>query len=307
MAHLLTNQNSHPIYLRVSHSFGRDPAAADTYLPNPQCSRLHCTIFYQNDAWFIIDNSKNGTFVNQQPLNNKERALHEGDQISFPGKDDTLLTLADCAPPKPFLLNSTTQEVIQLEHNNILPNDDAMELLLTKQGNAWIVEKEENVQEICTKESIVFSGQAWNFFANDLIHATVTHVLQSNSQTMNFRFFVSLNEENIRLVLEPNGEKIDCGYRSHHQILLALARQRITDQEAGLQPLDIGWTSTDLLLKELGLTANHFNIHIYRARKAFQEMKLPNMPFERRQGEIRLCPCEIVINKGHTSIHTRSV
>ncbi|HVJ68758.1 MAG TPA: FHA domain-containing protein, partial [Caulifigura sp.] len=61
-------------------TIGRD-AENDIVLPEPECSRRHCELIFQNGRWFIRDcDSRNGTFVNDKQITG-EHMLQPGDVI----------------------------------------------------------------------------------------------------------------------------------------------------------------------------------------------------------------------------------
>jgi pSer/pThr/pTyr-binding forkhead associated (FHA) protein len=61
---------------------GRDPSQADVSIPEIIVSKLHCTIYFKDDAVFIKDNdSTNGTYVNNQKIT--EQLLMNNDIITL--------------------------------------------------------------------------------------------------------------------------------------------------------------------------------------------------------------------------------
>ncbi len=61
-------------------TIGRE-AENDIVLPEPECSRRHCELLYNNGRWFIRDcESRNGTFVNDKQITG-EHLLQPGDVI----------------------------------------------------------------------------------------------------------------------------------------------------------------------------------------------------------------------------------
>ena len=69
-------------------TIGRDPAQALAVIHEAIVSKLHCSIFFRAGQIFIKDlNSTNGTFVNEEKVN--ERELNDND-IIFLGKKGTI-------------------------------------------------------------------------------------------------------------------------------------------------------------------------------------------------------------------------
>lgn len=63
---------------------GKLETVSDVVLPSPAVSRVHAKIM-KEEGYFLYDlNSRNGTYLNNQMLNNNERCqLEDGDEITF--------------------------------------------------------------------------------------------------------------------------------------------------------------------------------------------------------------------------------
>src|SRR5690606_2633313 len=95
---------------------------------------------------------------------------------------------------------------------------------------------------------------------------------------------------------------IDLAVRTHHYLLLQLARHWAEDSARGLDHQSRGWTYAEQLAAELGLDSTHMNIQIYRARKQLAD-SLPNNCghqdlLERSGGKIRFGGEKFKIFKG---------
>lgn len=289
------------------HTMGRDSVTVDTMLENSHCSRLQCVFRFQGGVWIISDKSKNGTFVNAKPINGEGLSLVMGDKISFPG-EKAYWTLDQATSPKPMLVCQQKRNYMELSSLNVLPNESNPELLISKQGEKWILEKGENAQVIYGGQYIHLSGKDWVFYPNDLIQETITHLyIEEQDKFLHLHFDISLNEENIRVVSNYKNKKTDFGYKAHHQLLLVLARYRIYDQERNIPVCEQGWMASDVLLHELGIEGNHLNISIYRLRKAFISTGFTESLIERRQGEIRIGNFDLTLHKGDSIIEYESV
>ncbi len=118
-------------------------------------------------------------------------------------------------------------------------------------------------------------------------------------------FYVSLNEEHafLKIALDERRE-LDLGERVHHYSLLTLARRRLADAGAGMDPSSQGWIEMTELSRMLGIDASHLNIQLYRARnqlaRAMPPGCRPPILVERRRGELRLAglPFRIVRGSG---------
>jgi hypothetical protein len=117
-----------------------------------------------------------------------------------------------------------------------------------------------------------------------------------------FNFDVSLDEEHVQLCLEHKGEPIDLGERTHHYLLLHLARLKAQHAKDGIDCNNQGWINNDQLERELGIDNSHINIQIFRARKQIAHA-IPNINgladlLERRRGSVRFNCSRATITKG---------
>ncbi|XYH95554.1 hypothetical protein ACMHYB_48405 [Sorangium sp. So ce1128] len=67
------------------------------------------------------------------------------------------------------------------------------------------------------------------------------------------------------------------GARAYNEILLTLARARLTARkERVLPPEDQGWMHVDDILETLDIAAEHLNVGIHRARQQLAELGVLN-------------------------------
>ena len=284
------------IYLKPVHIFGRDPNVADTVLCSGASSRMHCVIRWQAGAWFLTDESKNGCFVNGNRIEQGHGVrLSRGDIFSTEMNGDSQWVLSDDSQPKAVILSEDAVSYRELQVLNILPDEERPECQVLQQGTQWFFEKEHDFYPITEGFRMTIEGEDWLFYPNHLLDETafsgvVTEVLPT------LTFNVSRNEENIQLIFELGTKIIDLGHKTHHYLLLEMARYLQSDP-APLEK-ERGWVSNDWLLHQLRIDINNLNIQIYRARKAINECSHywgQNL-IQRRRGEIRLSPCAVKIN-----------
>ena len=112
---------------------------------------------------------------------------------------------------------------------------------------------------------------------------------------------MSKDEEHVSLDLTVNGESISLGERSHHYLLLILARHRLKD--AALPQGEQGWVYSEELSRLLRLSETHVNIQIYRIRKQVGTTFPPTFSaspvLERRPGQLRFGYNDIQVFGGH--------
>jgi len=93
--------------------------------------------------------------------------------------------------------------------------------------------------------------------------------------------------EDIRVDLMHRGARIGLEVRSHHEVLLILAEQRLED--AARSPAERGWIDPDVLAGMAGLKKPTLNVHIQRLRKQFVDCGVVGTVVERRaNNDLRL-------------------
>lgn len=103
----------------------------------------------------------------------------------------------------------------------------------------------------------------------------------------------SRHEEFIAASLRlSQGQTINLGARSHHQMLLELARIRLRDRAAGVPLAEEGWIHRDELTTRLGVDEAYVNVMVHRVRHQLRKtgVSAAGDIVERRRGigELRL-------------------
>lgn len=292
------------IYLKPVHIFGRDPNVADHILNNDSCSRMHCVIRWESGRWILTDESKNGCFINGNRIErNHSVRLNKGD-LFFVGSDrEVQWVMASDAPPKPVIISPDKTNYIELQALNILPDENQPECQILKKEQEWFYEKAHDFQAISEGSQVLIENKPWLFHPNQLLDETEFRE-PADEKIPELTFNVSRNEEHIQLIFEFSGTTFDLGHKTHHYLLLEMARHLLADPTADKK--EQGWMSNDVLLHDLGIDINHLNIQIYRTRKAISKCSHhwgQNL-VERRRGEIRLHPCGVTINKEGVRLST---
>lgn len=314
MAYLLNVLTGQPIPLMVYHTLGSLELKADTYIPEPFVSRLHAVIEWVGDAWNIKDLSRNGTWLNKQRLPlGEQQTLNHKDIIQFASLNNASFEVCDLSPPSDILLpidylTQKTFSPLALSQYNLLPNEETPELSLyldstSQQWQMDTLEDNSSQHQLLQHGSqISFAGKTWFLFCAQ--RNQLTDILQNNQNLNKFSliFDVSLDEETTDLHLINPPYSIHCGIRSHHNLLLQLARHRAQDMVKGYNKSTQGWIYVEQLTNELGLDISHINIQIFRARKQLFELA-PNTEnlsaiIERRGGRLRLGMQNFKIYKG---------
>lgn len=117
---------------------------------------------------------------------------------------------------------------------------------------------------------------------------SVASVASPTVSMLSLHFTVSRDEEYVELVAVHSGGTIDLKARSHHYLLLLLARIRL--ESRALPPEEQGWIHQDALLRLLRTDANRLYLDIYRIRRQLAEAGVPDAAniVERRPGTRQL-------------------
>ncbi len=296
MGILLNQKTNNRVFLRSYHVFGRHPGSSNTLLGNPEASRIHASILWNGSYWTLKDSSSNGTFVNNKAIVTAVKvALKCGDKICFGNIKASPWILMDDSAPKSMLVPIKSEEpVLELESVVVIPNENNPQITLYQEPNGdWLCENNSGIMRLESGSKVSIKHKSWYFVnAKPLDETKKADQLTDNITTViRINFSVSRNEEHVSLGIVFEGEQIDLGERTHHYLLLVLARKRINDQQSGVEESEQGWVDKDRLCQQLGLDENHINIQIYRLRKQLMQVNPMAVQLlqiiERRRGEIR--------------------
>jgi hypothetical protein len=312
MACLQHPDREQPVYLMAHHTIGRRHGAVDTRITNAEISGIHAAIQWTGSHWNIRDLSRNGTWLNGQPLiPAKNHPLHLGDKIAFGRANNALWVVENLDPPENLLIDLRTGDAQPLEQYHLLPNErePLASLHFSPASGQWLYELTGNSSNTESASAVVHGGRidcglhSWTLFLADNQGATKELALQQLCITdFKLRFAVSHHEEHIQMQLRRKELNVALPARIHNYLLLYLARARARDQTQGADPDAQGWVAIQVATRELGITINHLNTQIFRARKQIAE-SLPDAIdtsrlVERRSWEIRLGCGQFEIYKG---------
>jgi hypothetical protein len=327
MAYLFDSTEKTCIPLLPHHTFGRLGGRVDTQIDKPYISKLHSAIEWTGRLWRIRNLGINGTWVNGVVLEQgKNHELKVGDMIHFAKKTDAGYEVMDLAPPADMLWPLSSQEPatsdlnppsparrvqpIYLSRYHLLPDAQEPELALyyDDQDQQWYSEQVTSQQEayrcaLRSGETIAIGATQWQFLQAMIYSPTEAYAtLAPKLSDFDFVFNLSLDEETTQLELIHPLQTVDLLVRSHHCLLLQLARYRAADAARGLDEKSQGWIYTERLGSDLGLDSTHINIHIFRLRKQIADA-MPNNPgqqilLERRGGKIRFGCSRFRVYKG---------
>ncbi|WP_444896071.1 FHA domain-containing protein [Microbulbifer sp. EKSA008] len=313
MACLQHPDREQPVYLMAHHTIGRRQGAVDTRITSAEISGIHAAVQWTGTHWNIRDLSRNGTWLNgQQLVPAKSYPLQTGDKIAFGRANNPAWIVENLDGPENLLIDIQSGEAQQLEQFHLLPNENEplASLQYSPLTGQWLYEftgaSADDGDKILVNhgDRIDCGLNSWQLFLADNQGATKELSLQQLSIVdFELKFSVSSHEEHVQLQLQREGMKQSLPARIHNYLLLYLARARYKDMQSGIDTDSQGWVSIQVATHELGITVNHLNTQIFRARKQISE-SLPDAVdtsslVERRSWEIRIgCP-QFEIFKGN--------
>lgn len=308
MAILENSFTQTPIYLRISHVFGRASASVNTVVNGEKASRVHASITWQEDYWAIQDSSTNGTFINGEKIQrNHKRRLKLNDKIHFGEVSEDYWIFSDDSAPKPMLVPiGGNGDTIELTELTVLPNNESPEVSLYPLPNQiWHCETHSKSEPVYTGDTIQTSQGDWYFVDNYPLGETSFFIGQESNPSLESTasFTVSQNEEHVSLTVTIGKYEFNLGRKIGHYMLLMLARKRLEDLDNNVSQSEAGWLDKGIICGELRTEEQYMNIQIYRYRKQLEQaapkhLFLPQT-IERRLGELRLNFDHIQINGGN--------
>lgn len=304
MAVLVNTHTKDNISLLAHHTLGRGIGCSTVLKEAPEISRVHAEIFWSGEFWHLKDCSTNGTIINNVRVSPEVNArLKEGDVINFGGNSKHNWRLLDVTEPKTMLIAITPGlKDVEVKDIMALPSESLPEVTVYMSNGLWICETQFGSSVLKSGDIVGGQDSQWRFIEAKSNMQTKALDKEKFTFVRNIEsiFNVSQNEEHVSLYFRLNDLQIDLGQRSHHYLLLLLARKRIKDKEAELADSEQGWLDKGLLSKMAGLEESHINIQIYRFRKQLMKalpnyLELPKV-IEKRSGEIRIACNSIDIN-----------
>ncbi len=313
MAQMRDSESQRTFSLRAHHTIGRCPERSDTVLASPITSRIHLAVEWDGEHWNVRDLSKNGTWLGDSRLHaNESIQLKKGDCLHVGAPGMSPLELVDDSPPHSGLIGMTEDTPsLPLEPFVFLPSQQAPEavLIYSYSRHSWLLHpmEHENVQAterlIHHGDNLRYGGKEWQVFLAETEQTTeLSSEPEQSLESIEFVFDLSQDEENTGLQLHCGSTDINLGERSHHYLLMHLARIRASDAANGLDGKIQGWIDNEQLKKDLGMDMPHINIMIFRARKQMADSLDHTLDsehlIERGKGRMRFGGSQFKIFKG---------
>jgi hypothetical protein len=246
---------------------GRHPAC-DVQIDNPRVSTEHASVRWVDDRWELRDlGSRNGTLVDGRRLQAGERkVLSAGATFSLGGEVD--LTLEDPSPPVASARHASTRALrLATDGMLVLPDDDRPEVSIFEDaGGRWVAEHRDETRVVRDHDVVVAEGEGWILDLPSTAGSTwEAGVYTPTLESISLRFDVSRDEEHIEVTVVHEGKATRLAPRTHHYLLLTLARARL--QDPAESPAERGWVDRDALCRMLATEPGVLNVDIFRARR----------------------------------------
>lgn len=296
------------IVLRPLHAFGRRPSVCQTVMKAPDVSLVHALVRWNQQAWEIVDQSRNGTTVNGVRLvAGRWTALALGTKIRMGVGDESVWTVTDLAPPLTCLcpVDHPGLPMALQQRGNLLPDEHEPEANVLFQEGRWLVETLDGVEPLSDSAVVQAAGRQWEFVLCDDLELTRESTIAPAAPVgpdVALHFQVSQNEEHASLSLWSDGQSVSLGERIHHYTLVTLARVRQQDALRGVAAPSQGWIDLEDLARMLGVEPSYVNIQIFRAKhqilNALSEHAGARPLVERRRGSLRFGDYHVEIQGG---------
>jgi len=315
MGQLRDSDNERDIPLRAHHTIGRCTERADTVYASPITSRIHMSLEWDGGRWNVRDLSKNGTWLGETRLRaNESVPVKRGDTFHLGAPDTPGLQFVDDSPPRSALLGiGRDTPTLNMEPFIFLPGQTSPEavLIYSHARHSWLLHPVDHDNVRATEKMLRhgdvlrYGDYEWQVFLAET--GQITELRAAASTLLNdfeFVFDLSQDEENTSLQLLSADRTLDLGERSHHYLLLHLARLRAAEAAQGQDQKTQGWVDNEQLKKDLGMDMPHINIMIFRARKQIAESTDDPLDseqlVERGKGRMRFGCRRCKIFKGET-------
>jgi hypothetical protein len=248
-------------------------AGCDLRIENPRVSGEHASLHWVGNHWELRDlGSRNGTFLEGRRLGAGERAvLAPGALFTLGG--ETTFRLEDASPPVPSARHGKTGLLrTAAEGLLVLPDDDHPEVsILEDPTGHWVAEEGDVTRLVADRDIVIVDGEGWILDLPNAAGATwEASMTLPTLETVSLHFAVNRDEEHIEVTVIHAGGTATLPARTHHYLLLTLARAALDDQEAS--PAERGWVDREVLCRMLATDSRKLNVDVFRVRRQFAEL-----------------------------------
>ncbi|MCV2886338.1 FHA domain-containing protein [Aestuariibacter sp. AA17] len=309
MARLKHSPSGDTIFLKAFHRFGRLAFSVDTLLNYPEITRIHAVVEWSGNEWVLRDLSRNGVWINQQRIPPREAvSITAGDIIVFSELNPEPFEVISDDKPFDLLIpdDPAGHDAIRLRNYHFLPNASSPETIIyfDSEQYRWCAENIHLrvLQPLNDGEIITIGDSTWRMFKASVDSEHTLDLHSQETASLEYIFSLSLDEELAELKVKNQHTTLDLDVRSHHYLTVLLARYRLQDMQEAFEEDVQGWVSMKQLSKDLGMSEQHVNIQIHRARKQFveciEDKMAAQMLIERKRGKVRFGGKHFTILKG---------
>jgi pSer/pThr/pTyr-binding forkhead associated (FHA) protein len=267
----------------------------DVRIDDRAVSSEHARIRWTGRAWVLRDlGSRNGTWVNGARLETGGSiALAAGAVLAF-GSDTPRFRLVSAGPPAVSAVDASGVRRFGTPDLLALPDEADPQVVVVGDGGVWRVETESGERPVVDGEVLQVAGASYTLSLPEAAVGTWDRDLGGGAASLvdtALHFRVSLDEEHVELTVEVGGRRHPLGSRSHHYLLLVLARLRQQDAgDASLPGTAQGWVGQEELIKMLGAREGGLHTSVFRARAELSELGITDAAglVERRKGSRQL-------------------
>lgn len=270
-------------------------------------SARHAVLRWTGDRWELKDlGSRNGTFVDGQRVRpGEEVPALRGTKIAF-GKLEQQWEIVDDSPPCVMAVPLDGGAPLLLDGELLaLPSADEPQATIYRNAEGfWVLEQsDDGIAPVRNLQIFDVGGRAYRFCSLDNIAKTSIAEFSPEFEITHTQlvFSVSRDEEHVELRVSCDGRVFDLGARTHHYLLLTLARRRLADAALGLPETSCGWVYQEDLAHDPSMATPQLNLDVFRIRKQFTALGLPDAAniIERRPRtrQLRIGSTHISINQ----------
>ncbi len=290
------------IVLQTETSIGRSVQCA-IQISSSFASSIHACIRWTDRGWGVKDlGSTNGTFVNGVRVDlGREKQIQVGDKIWF-GSPSSMLEMVDGSAPG-LAAVADDGEVITAsgEVLTIPPTGDPVASIYRSDADDWRLERPTGAAVLIKSgDRFEACGRSWSLLLPDDVTRT-NAAKDGDIRESKLLFCVSADEETVDLSVISRTAPINLGARASNYLLLTLARQRLKDEQGGMDETDSGWMYLDQLARGLRTAPENINVDVFRLRRRLGEFFYNSAQIiERRSGtgQLRLGVRSIEIVNG---------
>jgi len=301
---LLLDSTTQRLHTLAAHVVVGRSSACSLRIEDGRVSGEHARLGWQGERWQVRDlGSKNGTFVNGDRIPRGATVdLSQGDTIAF-GDPAHGFLLDDASPPIALARRPGSGEIRRAEDGMlVLPSDETPAACVFEAPDCtWVVEIDGEARPVEDGEILEVEGEAWILYLPTPMQGTVDAGSEAREGLPSgLRLRVSRDEERVEVICNTQNGTQALSPRAHHYTLLTLARVRLAAEERGDVPEPArGWITVDELCRMLAVDEMRLNVEIFRIRKDFAKLGLPNAAaaIERRRSsrQVRLSYAEVRI------------